>query len=966
MSRRKKTVDTEISDTTSEEKKLSLQEHLSEPMFLVSLAGLAVSVMMFAGFMVEYGPIMMCLLLLASLYFLNLHLKAKTRNTLLYAIPVFLAVATLFSYQITNSGYTRDYTIFTLVCGLFLFFYALASHNLMKLSTAFVLAIFLSTLVTHFLPALDIYLAEIDPHWHYKWAQLIVKDGKIPEYDYLTYPMKGGIKYYGKDVPGGMTFGLENYYNATSNTYPGGLNMGTQRFMAALFMGSTALVLAPLGFTVEDTAMLYPLVAGAFTLVAFYLLLRNMFADMRPYNEVCAALGTFMLFLSPVFATKAAAGNCEDDMLGMFFVVTTFLFFVLAFRRRSMVYTVAGGISMLLLALSWGGYAYVILVMGVSMGLYAVTSYLKNEYCVRLPPHALIMYAFGVLYPLVLHGQVGGIPIPSFTDYIQMTFFGSIALSIALEFLRVRSHGKIHPEDAGFFGKLQSLIEDNIKMLGYAAIIIFIAAILVSGPDKIIGKFIGSITGAKVDDVVGKTIAEQNPLAGDIGGFLNESYYRFGIAILYGICMIPILLYLAFDKNSFGASFVLAWSIPMMWGIFNKSQLLFTSSVPIASLGATIGLFAALNKKDLNGFRIVSVILILLVPLIYLPFAAGSMYSKFAGVRTLYVTMTQEMYSWRPALDYLTNNTAPTEAVITWWDYGHWITAISHRPVLIDNLQADPYEIQDVARFFMLKRGQEDAMDTIRAYNKRYNEMGMNLSHVAIDWTMIGKGSALHFIATGVIENKTEGSFMNYMTCTFLESQSSRQTITTDKNGKTAFARQLVFGCPWPIAGLIFEVVGEDITGVKAVIVDSAGNMYTVPWETWVKDNPASILGVQPLSDILMLAMQRPDILGNTAVSWKDQDGIIHSSETYQLIYVPGEFNDYMMTRLYLGDHVDDVPSPQCLLEENKDKVGCANYLNSGLFTGNISSFKPKYFNLAGDFSGGYVRVYNINYSASG
>jgi hypothetical protein len=348
-----------------------------------------------------------------------------------------------------------------------------------------------------------------------------------------------------------------------------------------------------------------------------------------------------------------------------------------------------------------------------------------------------------------------------------------------------------------------------------------------------------------------------------------------------------------------------------------------------------------------------------------MPFAAGSMYAKFVGIRTLYVTMTDEMYLWRPSLDWLAENTKPSEAAITWWDYGHWITSISHRPVLIDNLQVDPYEIQDVARFFMLKRDPEDAMNTIRAYNKRYEEIGMNLTHAVIDWTMIGKGSALHFIATGVIENGTSGSFMNFAQCSFLEKQSSQQKIVNDKNGKPAVARTLVFSCPWPVAGILFDVIGDEISAVNVAVPDSYGSYYTIPWATWVKDNPASILGIHPLSEVMVLGLQRPDLLGSPYATWRDNSSTLHSSQTYSLVYVPGEFNDYMMTRLYLGDYVDYVPSEGCFSEENKNKVYCASYLNQGLFTGNITQFRPEYFKLAGDFSGGYVRIYDIVYNKS-
>lgn len=970
MGKRKKSREQEEDVTTTREETSGFQEHLQEPLFLISMAGFLVTILMFysgSGFIVDNAPIFLLILLVLSLYFLNIHLKAKTKNKMLYGIPVFLVFPTWFSYMMTrymDSSISRDYLIFAVVAGLFLFFYALASHKIVKLSTAFVLAIFLSTLFTHFIPAMDIYLAEIDPHWHYKWAQFVANDGHIPDYDYLTYPMKGGMTYYGKDIPGGMDFGLKDFYNATSNTYSAGLDMSNQRFFTVLFMGSMYTALKPLGFSIEDAAMLYPLVIGAFALVVFYLLLRYLFDDMKPYNEVVGILGAFMLFMSPVFATKAAAGNCEDDMMGMFLLISSLMFFVLAFRKKSLLYTTVGGVVFLMLSIGWGGYDYVILVLGLSMGLHAITSFLKNEYCIRLPPYALIMYAISKLSVLFLHRHGSGIELPEIgRGYIVLSFFGSIALSVILEFLRVRKLGEVPVQEGGFFGKVDNIIEKNIKTIGIGIIIISAIAVMVIGPASLLDRFIDAIVGAKVQDVIGKTIAEQNPLAGDIQGFLSEGYLKYGVALIYGLCMIPILLYLAFEENSFGPTFVLSWSLPMLWGVYNKSQLLFNSSTPIAALGATIGLYAITSKNELNSLRIVSVIMILIIPLLYIPFVEGSMYAKFVGVRTLYVAMTEEMYFWRPALDWLSNNTQPNEAVITWWDYGHWITSIPHRPVLIENLQADPYEIQDVARFFMLKRGQEDSMDTIRAYNRRYNELGMNLTHVVIDWTMIGKGSAMHFIATGIIENKTEGSGMNFAQCQFIEKESTQQKVVNDKDGKPVLARQLVFGCPWPIAGIIFDVIGDEISSIKVAMVDRSGNVYFVPWEQWVKDNQASILGVQPLSDILILGLQRPDILGNPNINWRDNNSVLHTSQTYQLIYVPDEFNDYTMTRLYLGDYVDDVARPECLVKENKNKIYCANYLNQGLFTGNISAFKPKYFKLVGDFSGGYVRIYEINYN---
>ena len=128
---------------------------------------------------------------------------------------------------------------------------------------------------------------------------------------------------------------------------------------------------------------------------------------------------------------------------------------------------------------------------------------------------------------------------------------------------------------------------------------------------------------------------------------------------------------------------------------------------------------------------------------------------------------------------------------------------------------------------------------------------------------------------------------------------------------------------------------------VSVMLIDGRGQIaQTIPWKTWSEQTGASILGVQPLNAILGNALNYPD---------KYADFDIYNT----LVYVSkdGEYdmNKVMMTKLYLGDYLDD-------------------YRAAGLASGSIE--KSKYFTLVDGFLGdrqdnsyyGFVELYKVNY----
>jgi len=117
----------------------------------------------------------------------------------------------------------------------------------------------------------------------------------------------------------------------------------------------------------------------------------------------------------------------------------------------------------------------------------------------------------------------------------------------------------------------------------------------------------------------------------------------------------------------------------MLYGVIYKSQYHFMASVPIVALGSTIGLIIAINRKDLQSFRVTPLFILVSTPLVFLLFFSGMpIFGPFGGATPMYMGATGDRIFWQGTFDWL--KTQPNNTIVlTWWDYGHWITAMTSK-----------------------------------------------------------------------------------------------------------------------------------------------------------------------------------------------------------------------------------------------------------------------------------------------
>ncbi|RLI90437.1 MAG: hypothetical protein DRO65_02745, partial [Candidatus Altiarchaeales archaeon] len=849
-------------------------------------------------------PLIFFFLTLLAIYFAYLsyrETKKVKKESVLLPLLIFLVAISLLNAR-GDPIIERSQLTVALALSTILLFVSFSFLNLMKLETSLGISLLISGIIVHTAPAITIhaqgyewtgkYLAAMDPYFYYRHAKTIFLTGHIPEKETLSYPL---------DPP----------------------SFAEVRLMVSVFMASVALLLKNFSITVHDVAMVYAGVISGFIVLMLYLLIRELFRDQEPYNLIAAFLAGFMLIFNPAFATKAIAGNCEDDALGMFFLVSTFYLYALSFRRRSISLAFLAGYLLLLLNVTWSGYLYAVTVFGVYAALHAAANFFNKKSCIEHIPYFLIPVIMSRLSIIVMHpkGELFSFQRPEHLFVVSVGL--AVLISFLLEMLRAflfekeKSRETLAPRTYG--DKIVYFLEKHVTIISIVMIassLIFISFFM--DPIRVPSYIINTIKGTKVQDIIGMTTAEQSPMcdslnADCIGTLTNQ----FSLAFLFGLVAIPSLGYFLFTKRLWGASFILAWSLPMLIGVINKSQFQFTASVPLVALGGTLALFLTAKKEDFETLRVVPTFIILFsvifVPLLlhYSPSKLPSLQPQliigpFGGITPIVagISGASEMVKWSSALEWM-SKLPPNTVILTWWDYGHWINAVANKTTIAENRKARPWMVQDLAKFHVLIEDEEEALKLAKKYNASY---------VVIDYTMIGKSAAPHFIATSNLTAPPgtpgrEGERMGYGSCYFSSESSQLKPRYEQTDEGLVLRRYIVFTCSIGgnpedyIAAIIFQLTNDRVTDIKVspIFVRDGRLMMgqPIPWRLWQSQTNASILGVQPLRAILA-----------NAINYAENRDMYISLPTFNtLVYVPAKFNNYMETRLYLGDYLDEYKS---------------------------------------------------------
>ncbi|MXR52367.1 oligosaccharyl transferase, archaeosortase A system-associated [Halovenus sp. WSH3] len=245
-------------------------------------------------------------------------------------------------------------------------------------------------------------------------------------------------------------------------------------------------------------------------------------------------------------------------------------------------------------------------------------------------------------------------------------------------------------------------------------------------------------------------------------------YDRYGLGIVTaGVGAAVILGRQALKREPEGQQLLMVfWAAFMIAATMTQTRFGYYLTVPIGALNATVAgfLIQTIGTPDTDEFTIethqvltlVLIVMVMFVPLLGLPYTGVD---RTATERADNLSQPGNVLVWDQSLQWMEENTPEpgrynnpdgeamdylgtykrTEnyeypqgayGVLSWWDYGHWITNRAER---IPN--ANPFQqgVQSAARF-LLAQNESEALTTLE---KEFDEsQGAETRYVMIDWQM--------------------------------------------------------------------------------------------------------------------------------------------------------------------------------------------------------------------------------------
>jgi dolichyl-diphosphooligosaccharide--protein glycosyltransferase len=571
------------------------------------------------------------------------------------------------------------------------------NHSSLLTISALVLCVFLAFAI-RILPLRweiqvgSIHLNEFDPYYQYNLVQRMTTQGLLSPF----WP---------------------THWIDTQEWYPGGIDLGGS-YPALVFVGAVSYdIVRFLGFNIDlmtFLAFLPPLMAALGVFLLYFL-----GKDLG--GKPVGLLAALILAISPAVITKITFGFFTTENVGIFAIPAFCLFFLRAVEEErpinsTVVYSLGSAAVLTYFILGWGASYYAIDLAA----LFVFVLLLLKRYSRRLFLVYGLTFGPSLLMAISTRTEVG----PSFVV--------STAVLPA----------------AGVFGLLclneivSNLISAREKFM---FVVVFVAGIIGSFIVLTLAGFLGAI-GAKFVVVLDPLVRGVNPLIESVAeqaiSTWASMYYDVGIAVLFFLIGIFFIARNLTTKNLFVLLFALS-SVYFAASMVRVMVILAPAFALVAAIGI-VGLckpFVTLLKepprltgtkkalahvgKEFSGIAIFLIFIVLVTNLAFSPQSGGvpTVYSQAYQPLTITagsmsIVPNQPVTQWFDMLKYLNDFQNSSTIVVSWWDYGYWLTILGNVTTLNDNATINETQIANVGFIFMAN--ETYSMNMLKQYGAQY------------------------------------------------------------------------------------------------------------------------------------------------------------------------------------------------------------------------------------------------------
>jgi dolichyl-diphosphooligosaccharide---protein glycosyltransferase len=507
--------------------------------------------------------------------------------------------------------------------------------------------------------------------------------------------------------------------------YPFGLNMATA-LPSIPITGAVAYdVIHALGANVNMMTLcaLVPPVIGVISVYVMYLLGKDI------GGRAVGLFSALFIALEPSIIERTSLGFFDTQVPGTIGLILFVFFFLRSIDnnrslRASILYSIGSAATLAYFIAGWGGAYYMI----DATVLFMFVLLLLRRYSQRL----LVSYSITFGLALLIATKV---------PYLGLSYLTS---------------GAVLPVAGGFVILLiAELLRNNISLRSKLTLAITALVVIVGGFAGLsaTGLINGSGITGKFETVLDPFIRASSPIINSVAEqqltAWGNVYLELGVGILFFLVGLYFILRNPTTKNVF----FIVFAVTALFFAASMIRLL-AIFAPAFAIIAAVGILSILKpfytllkesphslaktkrklarvSKEYSGVAIFLIFLILVTEVAFSPQTGGvprsinqSFIPTALSASSLPIggtSLTQPVSAWTSALSWLQSNAPANSVVVSWWDYGDWLSDIANVTSLCDNTT---YNATQIANVGLIMMGNENQSLMMLNHYENYNNPG--------------------------------------------------------------------------------------------------------------------------------------------------------------------------------------------------------------------------------------------------
>ncbi|MEM1645957.1 MAG: STT3 domain-containing protein [Ignisphaera sp.] len=452
-------------------------------------------------------------------------------------------------------------------------------------------------------------------------------------------------------------------------------------------------IVKPLGISLYDLMALIPPLLGALGVIFVALVVKEVSG-----NNLASILSAFAYAF--MFMSREAAGFTVKYSFGLFTAPLSLWLHIRLVKKPSILNAVLAGLGLAYAATVWTGVGLSYIPVYLTLALAPLFLDLSTKENLR---KYTLAYAIEILIPIMtmflIQPYRGGRAVIWLMFLVAFTLY---AIGAGLKFLLGSKRGY----------KLYIVILVVSICLGLSIVgLMATSREFLEAVTKVIPMAGKILLGLGINPGgVAETVAQYQA-----GHELAGEPYMLILLLSIVFLGIPIAIADIIRRKDVLLLSLMIWGFMAWYATYNTSYFSDYTKIAFAIVtGIIAGRFLTLSTPTIRSvgryikvnFSFEKFLALLLAIAVALPtiYAAYGMSTTYSALSTM-ITRAEGFFVqtdvWLRALDFIRRNTSENALVISWWDYGYWLSVIGNRSTVADGATISGSKIQRLAQFFV-------------------------------------------------------------------------------------------------------------------------------------------------------------------------------------------------------------------------------------------------------------------------